>query len=379
MKLARVFGCARVVYNDSLRLREESYAAGKTISDSEVQRRVITLAKLSPERQWLAEVSSVALVQACNDARRAYRTWFDSLAGRRKGRRVGHPVLRRKRGKQSVRLTRNGFRLRGQQFYVAKVGEIRLRWSRPLPSVPSSVTVIREPDGRYYASFVVERPATPLSACEREVGVDMGLKRLIVTSDGEIIANPRFLRAKERHLSRAQRVLSHKAKGSANRVKARRRVAVMHRKVRDTRLDHAHKIALALVRDNQAVYAEDLAVSGLARTRLAKSVHDAGWAQLLGLIGEKAQQHGRTFHQVGRFTPTSQICSACGAKDGPKPLHVRSWQCGMCGVVHDRDVNAARNVLAAGRAERLNACGGTIRPGPRLARPGETGTHRGAA
>jgi putative transposase len=154
---------------------------------------------------------------------------------------------------------------------------------------------------------------------------------------------------------------------------------VTHRKVRETRLDHAHKIALALVRDSQAVYAEDLAVSGLARTRLAKSVHDAGWAQLLRLISEKAQQYGRTFHQVGRYTPTSQTCSVCGANDGPKPLQVRSWRCNACGAVHDRDINAAKNILAAGRAERLNACGGTIRPEAPLARPGETGTHRGAA
>ena len=231
MMLARVFGCARVVYNDALRLREESHAAGVKISDSEVQRRVITLAKLTSERAWLAEVPSVALVQACNDARRAYRNWFDSLAGVRKGRTVGHPVFRRKRGRQSVRLTRNGFRLRGQRLSVAKVGEIRVRWSRPLPSLPSSVTVIREPDGRYYASFVVERPATPLPPCGREIGIDLGLDRLAVTSDGEIIANPRFLRAKERKLARAQRTLSRKTKGSANRVKARHRVAVVHRKV----------------------------------------------------------------------------------------------------------------------------------------------------
>jgi putative transposase len=205
-----------------------------------VQRRVITLAKLTPERAWLSEVPSVALVQACNDARRAYRNWFDSLVGRRKGRKVGHPVFRRKRGKQSVQLTRNGFSLRGPRLYVAKVGEIRVRWSRPLPSVPSSVTVIREPDGRYYASFVVDRPPTPLPACVREVGVDLGLDRLAVTSDGQVIPSPRFLRARERHLAKAQRALSRKAKGSANRVKARRRVAVVHRKIRETRLDHAH-------------------------------------------------------------------------------------------------------------------------------------------
>lgn len=377
--LARVFGCARVVFNDCLRLREETHAAGEKISDTEVQRRAVTLAKQTPEREWLSEVASVALVQACQDARRAYRNWFDSVSGKRKGRKVGHPKFRRKHGRQSIRLTRNGFCVRGERLYVAKVGEMRVRWSRPLPSVPSSVTVTREPDGRYYASFVVEREASPLSACDREVGIDVGLDRLAVTSDGEIVANPRFLRAKERHLARAQRALSRKQKGSRNREKARRRVAVLHRKVRETRLDHAHKTALRLIRDNQAVYAEDLAVSGLARTRLARSVHDAGWAQLLRLIEEKAERHGRHFAKIGRFVPTSQTCCECGVKDGPKPLSVRQWTCAACGAVHDRDVNAARNILAAGQADRLTACGGDVRPGSGRAVAVEAGTRRSAA
>jgi len=376
--VARAFGCARVVYNDCLRLRDACHAAGEKISDTEVQRRVITLAKLTPERAWLGEVASVALVQACNDARRAYRNWFGSLSGQRKGRAVGHPVFRRKHRRQSIRLTRNGFALRGQRLYVAKVGDIRVEWSRDLPSVPSSVTVIKEPDGRYYASFVVERAATPLPACGREIGIDLGLASLIVTSDGEVIANPRFLRAKERALARAQRALSRRRKGSANRARARHRVAVLHRKVRQTRLDHAHKVAFRLVRDNQAVYAEDLCVSGLARTRLARSVHDAGWSQLLRLLEEKAARYGRTFARIGRFEPTSQRCSACGVKDGPKPLSVRQWACAACGTVHDRDVNAAKNILAAGRADNKNACGAGVRP--RLVAAGaETGTHRSAA
>jgi putative transposase len=239
--------------------------------------------------------------------------------------------------------------------------------------------VLCETDGRYYASFVVERAPAPLPPSDREVGVDVGLDRLAVTSDGEIIANPRFLRAKQRRLAQAQRALSRKQKGSANRARARRRVAVLHRQVREARLDHAHKIALWLVRDNQAVYAEDLAVSGLARTRLAKSVHDAGWGQLLRLLAEKAQYYGRGFYRVSRFVPTSQICNACGVIDGPKPLGVRTWTCAACGAVHDRDGNAARNILAAGRAERLNACGGDVRPSSAMAVPGEAGTHRGAA
>ena len=281
--LAQAFGCARVVYNDCLRVRDEAYAAGEKISDTEVQRRVITLAKATPERAWLAQVASVALVQACQDARRAYKNWFDSLKDRRKGPKIRHPEPRRKRGRQSIRLTRNGFALHGERLYVAKVGNIKVEWSRALSSVPSSVTVIGEPDGRYYASFVVQREATPLPACDREVGIDLGLTSLVVTSDGEAVTNPRFYRAAQRRLRRAQRVLSRRQQGSANRAKARHRVAVLHRRVRDARLDHAHKTALRLVRDNQAVYAEDLAVSALMRTRLAKSVADVGWSQLTRL------------------------------------------------------------------------------------------------
>jgi putative transposase len=368
-----------VVYNDCLKLREACRAAGEKISDTEVQRRVITVAKLAPERAWLAEVASVALVQACQDARRAYRNWFDSASGKRKGRKVRRPVPRRKHGRQSVRLTRNGFSLHDDRLYVAKVGKLQVCWSRELPSQPSSVTVICEPDGRYYASFVVERTLSLLPACDHDVGIDVGLDRLVTTSDGEIIANPRFLRSKQRRLARAQRALSRKKKGSANRARARRRVAVLHRKVRETRRDHAHKTALRLVRENQAIYAEDLAITGLVRTRLARSVHDAGWGQLLRLIEEKAAHHGREFRRIGRFVPTSRVCSTCGTNDGSKPLSVRAWACPAYGARHDRDVNAARNILAAGRADRLNACGGSIRPPSAVAAPSEAGTHRGAA
>jgi putative transposase len=376
--LARTFGCARVVYNDCLRVRDEAYAAGEKISDTEVQRRVITLAKRTPERAWLGEVASVALVQACQDARRAYKNWFDSLTGKRKGPKIRQPKPRRKHGKQSIRLTRNGFALHGERLYVAKAGDIKVEWSRGLPSVPSSVTVIREPDGRYYASFVVERETTPLPASDHEVGVDLGLNSLIVTSDGESIPNPRFLRTADKRLRRAQRALSRRQKGSANRARARHRVAVLHRKVREARLDHARKTALRLIRDNQAVYAENLAVAGLMRTRLAKSVVDASWSQLMRCVEENAARYGRTFARIGRFEPTSQVCSACGVKDGPKPLSVREWACTACGTVHDRDVNAAKNILALGRRERLNACGADVRP-HLVAVGAEAGTHRSAA
>ena len=196
-----------------------------------------------------------------------------------------YPALRRKHHRQSIRLTRNGFALHGQRLYVAKVGDVKVEWSRDLPSVPSSVTVIREPDGRYYASFVVERQATPLPACDREVGIDLGLASLAVTSDGDVIPNPRFLRSKERRLAREQRALSRTQKGSANRGKARRRVAVLHRKVREARLDHAHKTALRLVRDNQAVVAVDLSGHGDSDRRDHYSLDT--WArEVLAVVAE---------------------------------------------------------------------------------------------
>jgi putative transposase len=382
--LARAFGCARVVYNDALAERQRASQAGERISDTEVQRRVITQAKRTPERAWLTEVASVALVQACQDARRAYRNWFDSLTDKRKGRRIGHPRFRTKHGRQSIRLTRNGFAFRGTRLYVAKVGQVRVRWSRELPSVPSIVTILQEPDRRYYASFVVERDPTLLLPVPRTAGIDLGLVSFatIAASDGtiETLANPRYLRAAERRLVRAQRQLNRKQKGSKNRAKARLRVAVAHRKVRDQRADHHHKLALRLIRENQTIAVEDLAVAGLARTRLAKSVHDAGWTTFVRVLEAKAAQHGRTIVKVGRWAPTSQTCSACGRRDGPKPLGVRAWACQACGTVHDRDVNAARNILvAAGLAETLNACEGHVRPGVTLAVASEAGTHRGVA
>lgn len=382
--LARTFGCARVVYNDALRVRQAAYATGENLSDTEVQRRVVTLAKQVPEREWLAEVASVTLVQACQDARRAYRNWFDSLSGKRKGRKIGHPRFRsRKDNRQSIRLTRNGFTLRRNgRLYVAKVGDLRVEWSRELPSQPSSVTVIREADGRYYASFVVERNTAPLPPTDREIGVDLGLDRLAVTSDGQIIDNPRHLRAAQRRLGKAQRALARKHRGSTNRRKAVRRIAVLHRKVRETRLDAHHKVALRLVRDNQAVYLEDLSVAGLARTNLARSVSDAGWSSLVRLIEEKAAHHGRTVVRIDRWFPSSQLCSECGHRDGPKPLDVRVWTCTSCGTRHDRDLNAALNVLAEGRRMAagladINACGAGVRPGPVPAVGDEAGTRLG--
>ena len=384
--LARVFGCCRVVFNDALRVRGEAYRAGMKLSDTEIQRRVITQAKTTAERGWLAEVPSVALVQSVNDSRRAWRNYFDSHTGKRRGRKLGRPRMKsRKDHRQSFRLTRNGFTVRDNGWlFVAKVGEVRVRWSRQLPSAPSSVTIIREPDGHYYASFVVDVTAIPLPAVQREAGVDVGLARLatIATTDDRRhdVANPKHLGRKQRKLRRLEREKSRRQKGSGNRDKTRRKVAIAHGKVARARRDYHHKQALALVRENQVIHVENLNIVGMVKNRrLARAISDAGWGQFVRIIGEKADRYGRTLHQVSRWLASSKTCSACGHCLGELPLRVRQWTCPTCGAVHDRDHNAAKVILAAGRAERLTACGAPVRPQPVAAVDDETGSTPTAA
>ncbi|GAB2753004.1 RNA-guided endonuclease InsQ/TnpB family protein [Kitasatospora kifunensis] len=384
--LARTFGCARVVFNDGLAARKVAWRADRSrIALGALAKAVITDAKRTTERAWLAAVSVDALQSSLRDLDAAYRGFFDAVSGKRRGGgRVGLPVFKsRKEKRQSVRFSRNGFRIRGNgKLNLAKIGDVRVKWSRKLPADPSSVTIVLDPSGRYHASFVVDVEPEALPELDAEVGIDLGLATYAVLSDGAVIDNPRFLRKAEKRLKAAQRELSRKAKGSKNRAKARVKVAKAHAKVADTRKDWLHKQTTGIIRENQAIYLEDLNVRGLGRGRLAKSVHDAGWSTFRRMLEEKALRYGRHVGIVHRTFPSSQLCSACGHRDGPKPLAVRAWVCGACGVSHDRDLNAARNILAAGRADRLNAPGGPVRPGvaiPHQARPVERGTHRNAA
>jgi putative transposase len=380
--LARAFGCARVVFNDALAARRDAYQAGLPYpTDAELSAR-LTASKTTSERVWLGEVSAVVLQQALADLNAAYRNFFASLNGKRKGPKVAPPRFRsRKDRRQAIRFTRNArFAVTPDgKLRLPSIGEVPVRWSRPLPTVPSSVTVILDATGRYFASFVVEAGDDPLPETAAETGIDLGLAHFAVLSDGRKIASPRFLRRTERKLRKAQKALSRKVKGSSKREKARRRVARVHAKVADSRRDWLHKESTRIIRENQAVYVEDLCVAGLARTRLAKSVHDAGWSAFTAMLEYKARKGGREFRKIGRFEPTSQLCSGCGIKDGPKPLSVRAWTCAACGTVHDRDVNAARNVLALGRRESLNARVGQVRPASVPAPASEAGSRRGAA
>jgi putative transposase len=373
----KAFGCARVVFNDALHVREAAHQIGEPyVTDSDLS-AWLTSIKKAPERAWLNEVSSVVLQQALADLNAAYRNFFASCNGARKGPKVARPRFRsRKDTRQAIRFTANArFRvLPNGKLRLPKIGDVPVRWSRPLPSKPSSVTVIRDSAGRYFASFVVETGPAALPEAETVIGIDLGLKHFAVLSNGRKVCAPRFLRRAEKLLKRRQRDLSRKQQGSRNRDKARVKVARAHARVADARRDFHHQLSTALIRDNQTVAVEDLAVRALGRTRLAKSVHDAGWSSFVGMLEYKARLHGRGFHRIGRFTPTSQTCSACGAKDGRKPLHVRAWRCPGCGMWLDRDINAAVNVAkAAGLA--VTACGARVRPGLVPAERGEAGTH----
>ncbi len=384
--LAKAFGCARVVWNDCLRHRKEAHAAGLPyVKSAELSRLRITQAKRTKERAWLADVSAVVLQQSLRDLDAAYKNFFDSVTGKRQGRKVGPPRYKSKKDtRQSIRLTTNAFSLTGDgTVYVAKVGSLKVKWSRRLPAAPTSLTVTKDGCGRYFLSFVVDTEPEILPEVEAESGIDLGLSAFAVLSDGRKIDSPRFLRRAEKKLKRLGRELSRKVKGSKNRAKARIKVARQHARVADRRRDWHHKASTQIIRDNQAVYVEDLAVSDLGRTRLAKSVHDAGWSAFVGMLEYKAALHGRTFAKVDRAFPSSQVCSVCGFRDGPKPLHVREWTCGVCGTVHARDHHAARNVLfdarrfvAAGGAETPNACGAQVRRARVPAQRGEAGSPR---
>ncbi|MDR7338400.1 putative transposase [Glycomyces lechevalierae] len=349
------------MFNDVIELRDKAFAEGRPwVNDAEVSRRVVTEAKRRPERAWLAETSAVALQQAVRDANKAYRHYFAARTGKRARGPVGKPRFKSRRDRrQAIRFTRNArFKITAAgRLRLPGIGEVSVVWSRDLPSAPSSVTVVREASGRYFASFVCETRDDPLPDTGRAIGLDLGLASFVTGSDGSKTAAPQYCRRAERKLAKANRNLARKRPGSANREKARRAVAVAHSRVADARTDFLHRLSSKIIGENQVVVIEDLCVKALARTRLAKSVHDAGWARFTAMLEYKAARRGRELVKTDRFLPSTRTCASCRAVGDRKPLHVRSWTCNHCGVLHDRDVNAAKVILAAGLAERENAYG----------------------
>ncbi len=355
--LARTFGCCRYVYNWALRARTDAYYQhGERLYYEDTAGR-LTLLKKQEETMWLNEVSSVPLQQALRHLDRAFRNFFEGVAS--------YPTFKKKRNQQAATYASNAFTWDGQTLTLAKMdAPLSIVWHRPLPDSckPSSITVTRDEADRYFVSILVEEDIKPLPVVNKQVGLDLGLKSIVITSDGHTHGNPKFFAQDEKKLAKAQRAHAKKKKGSQNRAKARLKVARVHKKIADRRRDYQHKLSTRIIRENQVVCVESLSVKNMVQNHcLAKAISDVGWSEFVRQLEYKAAWYGRTLVKIDKWYPSSKRCFDCGHILDSLTLDIRSWTCPQCGVVHDRDINAAKNVLAAGLA--VAACGEAVRPG----------------
>ncbi|MER6322500.1 RNA-guided endonuclease InsQ/TnpB family protein [Streptomyces coelicoflavus] len=356
-ELSRTFGCVRKVYNMALAARTGAWAVRQERVNYNATSVMLTAWKKTEELAYLSEVSSVPLQQCLRHLQTAFTNFF--------AKRAKYPRFKSKRkSRASAEYTSSAFRFRDGKLTLAKMTEpLAIVWHRPLPegAKPSTVTVSRDAAGRWYVSMLCEDPSVkPLPASGSVIGVDAGLDHLLTLSTGEKIANPRHERKDRARLAKAQRELSRKAKGSNNRAKARRKAAKVHARIAGRRRDHLHQITTRLVRENQTVVIEDLTVRNMLKNRsLSRAISDAAWSEFRSMLEYKAAWYGREVIAVDRWFPSSKLCSVCGMLQEKMPLNVRTWTCD-CGTTHDRDVNAARNVKAAGLA--VSACGAGVRP-----------------
>ncbi|MEA5522172.1 RNA-guided endonuclease TnpB family protein [Limnoraphis robusta] len=377
-KLAKLFGCSRVVWNDALSHCIEMHKTGqKKPSNAQLQKQFITLAKKTEEPEWLSEVSNIPLQQSLNDLEQAYQNFFKWCKGTRLGRKVRPPKLKKRNAKQSARFRVGGLKLDGNKISLAKIGNFKIIWSRPLPSSPSSITVIKDAANRYFLSFVVEVYQQLMPKSPNSTGIDLGIKTFAVLSEGEKIDAPKPLKKRIKRLRKLNRNLSRKQKGSNRYELARVRKAKLYAQMKDTRKDFLHKLSTQIIIENQVIVLEDLNVSGMVKNRkLSKAISDLGWRQFRTLLEGKAEKYGREFRVISRWEPTTQKCSCCGFKGGKLDLSIREWTCLNCGTVHDRDGNAAVNILVAGgHSEILNGCGGRHKTSVIEAAARETSTH----
>ena len=366
-ELSRTFGCVRLVYNKALEERTRAWYGEQRRISYVQSSAALTEWKKTGELAFLTEVSSVPLQQTLRHLQTAFAHFF--------AKRAKYPRYKsRKKSRSSAEYTRSAFTWREGRLTLAKMAQpLDIRWSRPLPqgAEPTTVTVSRDAAGRWFVSLLCEDTIAPAPATNTAVGLDAGIASLVTLSTGEKITNPRHERHDRARLTRAQRELSRKVKGSANRAKARRKVARIHARIADRRRDFLHKLTSRIVHENQVVVIEDLTVRNLLKNgRLARAISDAAWTDLRMMLEYKCAWYGRELVVIDRFFPSSKLCGACGTLAAKLPLHVRAWTCEHCGAVHDRDVNAARNILAAGLA--ASACGDGVRPQRESSRTGRS-------
>lgn len=354
--LARTFGCARFAYNHVLRLRTDAWFKEQKRIDYHATSAALTALKKHPEFVWLNEVSSVPVQQALRHLQTAFGNFF--------AKRARYPSFKRKDGPQSAEYTTSAFKWDGKALKLAKMGTpLDVRFSRTIPRVAkvTTVTVSKDAAGRYFVSMLCDDTVAPKPEAASRVGIDLGLTHFAILSTGEKVAAPNTFRKHEAKLAKLQRRLAKKQKGSARRAKAKRKVARLHAKVADARRDFLHKLSTRLINENQVIAVESLAVANMKKNRcLAKSISDASWSEFVRQLEYKAQWYGRTLIGIGRWYPSSKRCSDCGHTVSKLPLSVREWACPECGTIHDRDINAARNVLAAGLA--VSAHGESVSP-----------------
>ena len=354
--LARTFGCARFVYNHMLRMRSQAWSQRQEKVGYHETSAALTVLKKTPEHAWLNEVSSVPLQQALRHLNTAFSNFF--------AKRAGYPSFKRKDGHQSAEYTASAFRWDGAALRLAKMDEaLPIRFSRTIPPAakPTTVTVSRDTAGRYFVSMLCDDAIEAKPPVASEIGIDLGLTHFAILSNGEKVDAPRHFRRNEARLAKLQRRLASKRKGSRNRAKARLKVARLHARIADARRDFLHQLSTRLINENQVIAVETLAVSNMKRHRsLAKAISDAGWSEFVRQLAYKALWHGRTLVAIDCWYPSSKRCSDCGHTVAQMPLNLREWTCPGCGATHDRDVNAARNILAAGLA--VSVCGEAVSP-----------------
>jgi putative transposase len=342
--LSRTFGCVRFVYNSILRWRTDAFyqqqiKVGYVEANAQLSRM-----KKDPELAFLGEVSSVPLQQCLRHQQTAFKNFFEG--------RAQYPTFKSKRHRQSAEFTRSAFKYRDGKLYLAKSKTpLDIRWSRELPGAPSTVTVSKDAAGRYFVSCLCEFEPSKLPVTPNMTGIDLGLKDLFITDKGERVGNPRHTAKYATRLAKAQRRLSKKKLGSANRAKARQKVAKLHAKISDCRQDNLHKLSRRLINENQVICVESLKVKNMIRNpTLSKAIADAGWGEFVRQLAYKADWAGRSLVAIDQWFPSSKRCSGCGHTLSSLPLSIRQWDCPECGMSHDRDINAATNIKAAGLA-----------------------------
>jgi len=355
-QLARTFGCARFAYNHMLRLRTDAWFNEQKRVGYHETSALLTALKKSPEHAWLNDVSSVPVQQSLRHLQTAFANFF--------AKRAKYPTFKRKDGKQAAEYTVSGFKWDGNALTLAKMdAPLAIRFSRTIPRAAkvTTVTVSKDTAGRYFVSMLCSDVVAPKPEAAGKVGIDLGLTHFAILSTGEKIASPKAFRKHENRLATLQRRLAKKQKGSANRRKAKIKVARLHARITDARRDFLHKLSTRLINENQVIAVESLAVSNMQKNHsLAKSISDASWSEFVRQLEYKAHWYGRTLVGIDRWYPSSKRCSDCGHAVSKLPLSAREWACPDCGTIHDRDINAARNVLAAGLA--VTAHGEAVSP-----------------